>query len=96
MFNINIITHKKNLNALLNLLNNCVSAISAPQILSLKGECTFLLLNFPRISLCNYFATSFLKIFSFLVPLPGVSLPKNFLNYWRPLWYPSCFGSEQY
>ena len=32
------ITHNKNLNLLLNLLINCISAKSAPQILSLNAE----------------------------------------------------------
>ena len=35
------ITHNENLNPLLNLLINCISARSAPQIFSIKGECTF-------------------------------------------------------
>ena len=35
------ITHIKNLNPLLNLLINCISAKSEPQILSIKGECTY-------------------------------------------------------
>ena len=40
------ITCNKNLNPLLNLLINCISAKSAPQILSLNVEYTFLFLNF--------------------------------------------------
>ena len=36
------ITHNQNLNPLLNLLNNCISAKSTPQIISLNEECTFL------------------------------------------------------
>ena len=39
-------THNKNLNPVLNLLINCISARSEPQIFSVKGQCTFLLLNF--------------------------------------------------
>ena len=35
------ITHKKNLNLLLNMLINCISAKSAPRMFSVKGECTF-------------------------------------------------------
>ena len=35
------ITHNKNLNSLLNLLLDCISAKSAPQILSLNDEYTF-------------------------------------------------------
>ena len=40
------ITHNKNLNPLLNVLINYISAKSAPQILSLNAEYTFLFLNF--------------------------------------------------
>ena len=36
------ITHNENLNPLLNLLINCISVRLAPQILSIKGECTFI------------------------------------------------------
>ena len=35
------ITHNKERIPLLNLLINCMSARSAPQILSIKGECNF-------------------------------------------------------
>ena len=35
------ITHNKNLIPLLYLLNNCISAKSAPQILSLNAACIF-------------------------------------------------------
>ena len=45
------ITYNKNLNPLLNLLNNCIYAKSTPQILSLNKEYTFLLLNFLIIGL---------------------------------------------
>ena len=45
------ITHNKNLNPLLNLLNNYISAKSTPQILSLNDEYTFLFLNFLIIGL---------------------------------------------
>ena len=40
------ITHNKNLIPLLYLLNNCVCAKSAPQILPLNAACIFLFLNF--------------------------------------------------
>ena len=42
------ITHNKNLIPFIKptLFINCVSAKSAPQILSIKGECTFLLFSF--------------------------------------------------
>ena len=71
------ITHNKNLNPLSNLLINCISAKSVPQIMSIKGDCTLLLLNFLIIGLCNSFANSLLEIFSFLIPLPEVYLSKN-------------------
>ena len=45
------ITHNKNLTTLLNLLINCISAKSAPQILSLNAECTFHFLDFLIIGL---------------------------------------------
>ena len=57
------ITHNKNRNPLSNLLINCISAKSAPQILSIKGECTFLLLNFRIIGLCNPSANPLSEIF---------------------------------
>ena len=76
-------THNKNLNLLLNLLINCISARSVPQILSIEsciycciGQCTFLLLNVLIIGLCN-FANSLLDIISFLTVLPKVFLSKN-------------------
>ena len=47
------ITHNKNLNPLLNLLVNCISARSAPQILYIKGDCTYIFLTFLMIGLCN-------------------------------------------
>ena len=56
----------KNLIHLLNLLINCISAISDPRILSIKGEYTFLSLNFIIIGFCNYSATFLLDIMSFL------------------------------
>ena len=64
---INVITHKKSLNPLLNLLTNCKSAKYAPQILSIKGKCTVLLLNFLIISLCNSSVNSFLEIFLYII-----------------------------
>ena len=71
------ITHNKNQNPLLNLLTSSISAKSAPQILSIKGECTFLLFKILIIGLCNSSAHSLLEIFSFLIPLPEVFLSKN-------------------
>ena len=45
------ITRNKNLNPLLNLLINYISASSSTQILSIKGNCTFLFSNFLVICL---------------------------------------------
>ena len=47
------ITHNKKRVPLLNLLINCISTRSAPQILSLKDECAFHFSNFLIIGLCN-------------------------------------------
>ena len=44
-----------------------MSATFAPQILSIKSDCTFLLLNFLIIGLCNSSVYSLLEIFSFLI-----------------------------
>ena len=49
---------------------NWVSARSAPQILSVKGECNFLLSNFLIIGFCNSSATSLWDIISFLTVPP--------------------------
>ena len=43
---------------LLNLLINCILARSAPQILSLKDDCTFRFFNFLIIGLYNTSANS--------------------------------------
>ena len=59
------ITHNKNLNLLVNLLIR-----SAPQILSIKGDALFFLLNFLIMGLCNSSAKYSLEVISFLtVPL---------------------------
>ena len=70
-------TYNKNLNPLLNLLINCISARSAPQTLSIKNECTFLFSNFLIIGLCNSSAYSLLEIVSFLTVSSDVFLSKN-------------------
>ena len=61
------ITHNKNLNPLLNLLIICLIARPAPQILSIKDYCTFLLLKFQIIGLCNSSSNSLVKLISFLI-----------------------------
>ena len=71
------ITHDKNLNHLLSLPINHISARSSPQILYIKVECTCLFLNFQIIGLCNSSANSLLEIFLFLTVSPEVFLSKN-------------------
>ena len=60
------ITHNKKRIPLLNLLINWISAKSAPQILSIKSECTFPFSNFPVIDLRYSSANSLFVIYSFL------------------------------
>ena len=55
--------HNEQLIPLLNLLINCISARLKHQILSIKGECTFLLLNVLIAGLCNCSANSLFEIF---------------------------------
>ena len=77
--------HNKNLNSLLNLLINCIPVRFVPQILSIKCNFYFLLLNFLILGLCNFSANSpvakskklLFEIFSFLIPLREVFLSKN-------------------
>ena len=64
------ITHNKKRIPLLNLRINCMFARSASQILSKKGEYTFLFLSFLLISLCNLSANYLSEIFSFLTVPP--------------------------
>ena len=61
------ITHNKNLNPLLNLLINSISARSAPQVLSIKGECALLFSDFLIIGLCISSANSFLETIAFSI-----------------------------
>ena len=49
-----------------------------PQILSKKGDCAFLFLDFLRTGLCNFSANSLLEIFSFLTLPPEDFSSKNF------------------
>ena len=74
------ITRNKNLNHLLNLLN-CIFARSAPQALSIKNECTLLLLNSVIIGLCNSSANYLLGIFSFLIAPPEVFFIKYIIDH---------------
>ena len=68
------ITHNKNLNLLLNLLINYISVRSAPQILSIKDDSTFLFSNFLIVGLCNSSANSLLQIILFSTVSPEVDL----------------------
>ena len=52
-----MITHYKTRNTLLSLLNKCISARSAPQLLPLKDEDTFCFSNFLIIDLGNFSAS---------------------------------------
>ena len=70
------ITLNKSLNPSSNLLINYISARSAPQILSIKDECTFPFSNFLIIGLCNSSANSLFEIFSFLIALPEADLSR--------------------
>ena len=74
------ITHNKTQILLSNLLINCISVRSAPQILPLKDECTCLVLNLLTIGLCNSSANSLFEILSFLTVAPEV-----LLSIYRPL-----------
>ena len=59
------ITHNQKQTSLLDLFIYCISVRLAPKILSIKGECTFLFLNFLIIGLCNSSANSLFEIFSY-------------------------------
>ena len=56
------ITHNKKRIPLLSLINTCIMARSALQILSLKEEYTFCFLNFLIIALCKSSANYWFKI----------------------------------
>ena len=70
------ITHNKKEIPLLNLLINCRSARSAPQLSSGKAEYTFRFSNFLIIGLYNSCANSLFEIFSFLTAPPEDILSK--------------------
>ena len=71
------VTHNKNLNPLLNLLINCISARLVPRILPTEDEYAFLCPNFLLVGLRYFCSNSLLKIFSFLIVLPEVFLSKQ-------------------
>ena len=62
------ITYNKSLNPSLNLLINCISAQSAPQLLSLDPEQTVLFLKFLIIRLRNFLASCSLNSNGILTP----------------------------
>ena len=68
------ITHDKNLSPLLNLIINYLIRC-VPQIMSIKGACTFLLLSSRIIGLCNSSA----NCLSEALPLPEAFL-SNYLS----------------
>ena len=76
LLTISLTLNKKQI-PLLNLLINCISSRSTPQILSTKGDCTFLLSKFQIIYLCDSSANCLSDIFSFLTRLPEVFLSKK-------------------
>ena len=94
------IIHNKNLNTLLNLLINCISAKFSPQILPINSKCTFLFLNFLIIGLCNSSDNSLLEVISFLITdlFASVAAPLEvfYQKIYKPLKqvhiYPSYFG----
>ena len=69
------------MNSFIILLMNCISARSAPQILSLKDEYTFLFSNFLIIGLCNFSTNCWFYLISFLIPLPVTDLPASEANF---------------
>ena len=79
------ITYNKKRILLLDLLINWISARSAPQILSIKGQYAFRFLNFLIIGLCNSSPNSWFDIFSFLTASAGISFMKTFINHWSKL-----------
>ena len=74
-------TNNKKQIPLLNLLINYILARSAPKILSIKGDFTFLFSNLLIIDLCKSSANSFFDIFSFLIAPEKVF----YQNIYRPL-----------
>ena len=52
----------------LNLINNYISVRSVPQLLSIKGDFTFLLLDFLIVGLCHSSSNLWSDILSFLIP----------------------------
>ena len=89
--------HNKKRIPLLNLLINCISVKSAPQILSLDELYTFRFLNFLITGLCNSFTNCSFCLISFLIadlkPQPLTFYQKDLWTIKaRPLSCPSNFG----
>ena len=64
---------------------NCISARSATQILSIKGEYTFLFLNFLIIRLCNSSANSLIFLIQLLEADLSVSEADFLSKIYKPL-----------
>ena len=62
--------HNKKRIPLLNLFSNCISAKPAPQVLSLKDECTFRFLSFVIIRFCSSSDYTLFCMISFLTAPP--------------------------
>ena len=71
----------KSRNPLLNLLINYIPARSAPQILSIKVESTFIFSNFLIIGFCNSATNLLLEVISFLTVPPEIVFIKKFINH---------------
>ena len=89
-----LITHDKNLNPLLNLLINCISRRSAPQILSIKSGCVFHFSNVLIIGLCNSSANSLLVLF--LIAPPDIFYQKNYKTLKQVPFHIHHFSDFQY
>ena len=61
------VIHNRKLNPLLNLLINCISSSTAPQILSLEDEYTFCFSNFLIIGFCNFSAKCWFDLIWFSI-----------------------------
>ena len=69
------------MNSFIILLMNCISARSAPQILSLKDEYTFLLFKFLNNWFVQFSTNCWFYLISFLIPLPVTDLPASEANF---------------
>ena len=65
------VTHNKKRNPFLNILINCISEGTAPQILSIKDERTFNFSDFLIICFCNSSANPRFDMISLLIVSPA-------------------------